>query len=178
MKLNELSYLMELTALKQKQKQKQKQKPRFLKRNEAFRGNEKKHIFFSFMFIKGCFKISSWCVREWEGMERTGCCHLIACNLTWLFGPIFLRSFFSSSPFFLYQLICWLHFQLFFASGFIFRWKNARHTGLLSGCHGDHSLLSCLVIHQERIALDRGRGKCLQSAAREGRGSFSCLLYT
>lgn len=46
MKLNELSYLMELTALKQKQKQKQKQKPRFLKRNEAFRGNEKKHIFF------------------------------------------------------------------------------------------------------------------------------------
>lgn len=57
MKLNELSYLMELTALKQKQKQ--KQKPRFLKRNEAFRGNEKKHIFFSFMFIKGCFKISS-----------------------------------------------------------------------------------------------------------------------
>lgn len=57
MKLNELSYLMKLTALKQKQKQ--KQKPRFLKRNEAFRGNEKKHVFFPFMFIKGCFKISS-----------------------------------------------------------------------------------------------------------------------
>lgn len=128
-------------------------------------GKREKPRFSSFMFIKRCFKISGWCVREWEGTERTRCCRLIACNLTWLFVPIFFLSFFSSSFFFLYQLICWLHFQLFFASGFIFRWKNARHTGLLSGCHGDHSLLSCLVIHQERIALDRGRGKCLQSAA-------------
>ena len=106
--------------------------------------------------------MSVW-VCIWERQTHTVI--LIACNLTCLFVPFFFL-------FFLYQLICWLHFQLFFASGFIFRWKNARHTVLLSGCHGDHSLLSCLVIHQERIALDRERGKCLQSAAEKERGSL------
>lgn len=46
MKLNELTCLMELTALKQKQQQNQNQNPRFLKRNEAFQGKEKKRDFF------------------------------------------------------------------------------------------------------------------------------------
>lgn len=42
---------MELTALKQKQKQ----KPRFLKRNKAFKGKEKKRDFFFFHVYQTLF---------------------------------------------------------------------------------------------------------------------------